>query len=189
MKPLHKISSILVQKGFIAEGDRDLYEYGIDILFYTLWSTVVLLLIGIILHCLIPTAIMITFFYILQSSGGGYHAKSHFRCLFGMIAGLLTGLSFQFLEKWAFILWFLLIISFCSLLIIPIVLHPNKNYLNDDIPKFAKRSRTITGILGILAVFIVVFLKLPLYPFSAVFFLAACSRISGMSAYKKQAVS
>ena len=76
---------ILTQKsidhGLISEEDREIYEYGFEITIYTIWSTIVLLLIGLALRQLWASLIIVALFYTFQSTGGGYHADTHLKCL------------------------------------------------------------------------------------------------------------
>lgn len=50
MKIIADLTDFLIWKGYIDPEDRDIYLYGFDIFFYTIWSTAVLLLIGLILR-------------------------------------------------------------------------------------------------------------------------------------------
>ena len=47
MKLIKSITANLIQKGYIPEEDREIYEYGFDITIYTIWSTAALFLLGL----------------------------------------------------------------------------------------------------------------------------------------------
>ncbi len=85
MKTIDFLTDYLIKKGQIREEDRELYHYGFDIIFYSIWSTAVLLMIGQLLHRLVPSLIIVYGFYTFQSNGGGYHASTHLNCLLTMI--------------------------------------------------------------------------------------------------------
>lgn len=177
------LTNKLIQKGHITEEDRDIYEYGLDIMIYTIWSTAVLLLIGLLLREFIPAAILVFGFYTFQTTGGGYHAKTHLRCFLTMVIGLLVGLSTAFIKDHSILLWLLLGIGALLLLLIPLVLHPNKAYLETERKRLTIRSIVVTLSLLVSVVVLNTYWNRMLYAFSAVFLLAGISRIAGKIAY------
>lgn len=80
-KIISRLTDSLIRKGYIPEDERDIFLYGFDITIYTIWSTIVLLLIGLLLCQFSATVVIIVGFYTFQSVGGGYHAKTHLKCL------------------------------------------------------------------------------------------------------------
>lgn len=184
----HSITRYCFKKGWISEDEQDIYEYGFDITIYTVWSTAVLLLIGFLLHQTVPAIILVFGFYTFQTIGGGYHANTHFRCFSTMVFGLLTGLSFSFLKEQYTILWCILGASGLILIIIPLVLHPNKAYLEPEMKHLSIRSFIITILLLTATVILNSFYNRMFYVFSAVFFLAALSRIAGKIAYQNHKI-
>ena len=142
------LSRILTQSfishGMIAEEEREIYEYGFDITIYTIWSTAALLLLGLLLRQFIPAVILVFGFYTFQTCGGGYHAKSHFRCFLTMVIGLLTGLSTVFIMDHHILLWLLLGIGALLLLLVPLVLHPNKSYLEEESASRSNRGDALS---------------------------------------------
>ncbi len=176
-----------VKRGMIAEEDCEIYEYGFDITIYTIWSTAALLLLGFLLRQFIPAAILVIGFYTFQSSGGGYHAKTHLRCFLTMVVGLLVGLSAVFIKDHHILLWILLGIGALLLLLVPLVLHPNKTYLETERKRLTIKSIVVTLSVLTCVVVLNVFWNRMLYAFSAVFFLAGISRIAGKIAYDRSA--
>ena len=185
-----KLPGILTQKsincGLISEEDREIYEYGFDITIYTVWSTAVLLLIGFFLKQVLASVIIVAIFYTFQSSGGGYHAKTHLKCLLSMIAGLLVGLSFLFLKELPVCLWILLGAGASLLISVPLVLHPNKSYLETEKKRLTIRSITITLSVLIAVIVLNIFWNKMLYAFSAVLLLSGISRICGKIVYARK---
>ncbi len=59
---------------------RNLCIYGCELWLYTIISAFGLLIIGILMHASLESAIIIVIFYLCQSNGGGYHASSHVNC-------------------------------------------------------------------------------------------------------------
>ena len=89
-----------INRGLIQEEEREIYEYGFDVTIYTIWSTAVLFLIGLVLQQFPASLIIVLGFYVFQSTGGGYHARTHQKCLLTMIVGLLVGLSLVFIKEY-----------------------------------------------------------------------------------------
>ncbi len=178
------LTQSFINRGMISEEEREIYEYGFDITIYTIWSTAALLLIGLLLRQFFSAVILVFGFYTFQTTGGGYHAKTHLKCLLTMIVGLLVGLSFGFFKEYHFLLWTLLGIGVLLLLLFPLVLHPNKAYLEPEKQHLSSRSVIVTLSIGALAIIINVFWNEFLYAFSAAFLLAGISRIAGKVAYR-----
>ena len=187
MKMIAHLTDFLIRKGYIDPEDRDIYLYGFDIIFYTIWSTVVLLLIGLILRQFWAAVIIVLLFYTFQSLGGGYHADTHLKCLLTMVIGLCLGLSCVFIRSYHTILWIMMALGASLLLLFPLVLHPNKAYLEKDRRPLSIRSAVVT--VFILAVVIIcnLFWSSLLYAFSAAFLLAGISRIGGKLFNKEKA--
>ncbi len=183
------ITAFCIRKGYVSEEDRELYGYGFDIIFYTIWSTAVLLLVGLVLKRFLATLIIVSVFYTFQSSGGGYHANSHLKCFLFMLAGLLTGLSFFYLNNLPGVLWSLLGLGALVLVFFPLVLHPNKSHLETERKRLTIRSVVTTISLLLVAVVLsfwkpVLFRNELLDAFSAAFFLSGISRIIGKFVYR-----
>ena len=185
MTPIQKLTEHLILKEYIPSEDREIYEYGFDILIYTVWSTLALLLIGLVLRQFWNTAIIVLGFYTFQSFGGGYHADSHLKCFLTMTCGLLTGLSFVFLQEQFACLLIILGISTIVLLMIPLTIHPNKSFLEPKRKPLSIRSVIVTLSTLILTILVSIFFDRFLCAFSAAFFLAAISRIVGKLKYNK----
>ena len=185
MKAIDFLTDYLIKKGHIKEEDRELYHYGFDITFYSIWSTAVLLMIGQLLHRLVPSLIIVYGFYTFQSNGGGYHASTHLNCLLTMITGLLIGLSLLSLMEQPVLLWIVLLAGAFMLLLVPLVLHPNKSYLEEERKRLTSRSIAVTLAAMIWVITLNVFWNRLLYAFSAVFFLSGISRIFGKIIYSQ----
>ena len=64
----------------VSESEEEIYRYGIDVVVYTVLSTLGLLLIGLCWGRLSETALIVGIYYLNQTIGGGYHARSHIGC-------------------------------------------------------------------------------------------------------------
>ena len=175
-----------INRGMISEEEREIYEYGFDITIYTIWSTAALLLIGLLLHQFFPAVILIFGFYTFQTTGGGYHSKTHLRCFLSMVAGLLVGLSTVFIKDHHTLLWILLGIGALLLFLVPLVLHPNKSYLEEERKRLTIKSIAVTLSVLVCVVILNIFWNRMLYAFAMVFLLAGISRIAGKNAYNRR---
>lgn len=187
MTYIEKITDKLIQNEYIPEEDREIYEYGFDIIIYTIWSTLVLLFIGFALNQFWNAVIIILCFYVFQSFGGGYHANSHIKCLLTMICGLLIGLSFAYLKDHFITLTIIICLSSVVLFLIPLTIHPNKSFLEPKRKSLTTKSIIATFSGVVLVILISIISVKILCPFTAGFFLSAVSRIAGKILYSKKA--
>lgn len=131
-------------------------RYGLEVLLYTILSTSLLLLVGIICGLLINTIILIIVYYLNQTFGGGYHAHSHFSCFLTMVCGLLICFFIQVsFSSCSSIFYCLTIVSFIFLYKKPIHLHQNKEYLKRKSARIIKRSRFISSLSTIVAMLLI----------------------------------
>ena len=100
-----------------------------------------------------------------------------------MVSGLLVGLSSVFIKDRLVLLWSLLSIGALLLLLVPLVLHPNKSYLEAERKRLTIKSIAVTLSVLVCAVVLNSFWSRMLYAFATVFLLAGISRIAGKIAY------
>lgn len=134
------------RKGVIAGEDREIYAYGLDAALYTLISTAGLLILGALLGRFAETLFIVALFYINQTLGGGFHAKSHKSCFLTMTVGLLVCLLSLALPYRPAVCGTVGVGSLLLLFGIPLTLHPNKAYLYSQRDRLAKRSRIAVAI-------------------------------------------
>lgn len=173
-----RLTSYFIKKGLVSEKEREIYEYGFDITLYTILSTAGLLLAGLLLRQLLAAAILVAIFYTCQSNGGGYHASTHLNCFLVMLSGLLAGLALSFFPVPAPVLYGFGALSFAALYAVPLVLHPNKQYLEGDRPRLTRRSYLATTALLAACLLLIFVLRLPPAPFAAGVALSAVSRLA-----------
>lgn len=75
-----KIADTLYQKELIQECDKEIYEFGYEVLIENIGKTFLLLLAGGILHQFTVTLVFVIAFTTLRSCCGGYHALEAWRC-------------------------------------------------------------------------------------------------------------
>ena len=178
------VTNHYIKQGLIPKEEREVFEYGFDITLYTAWSTALLILIGALLKRFESTLIIVFGFYLFQTIGGGYHANSHASCFFKMVIGLLFGLSFELCKENKLLLWIFFAIGTVLLLLFPIVLHPNKNYLRYKKAILTHRSYKVTIIMAGASIILVCIVNSVFYAVCSMFFLSGLSRICGEIKYK-----
>ncbi len=159
---------------------RDVVSYGLEAFLYTVISTAVLILYGMIWGQVKATIIIIGVFYTNQTIGGGFHAKSHMKCIITMLIGLSFAviiLRISYIPPIAY-----RIIGFfgCMLLLFfPLVLHKKKRYLE---PRryYLKRRSIIVTIIETVMVAITAFYDIALCNTALMgLFLSGISRFAG----------
>lgn len=80
----HKLSTkfcqYLVHNRIITNEYYDVYVYGMELLLSFIFSTILIILIGVLTDNLIPTIEYLIIFIILRNFTGGYHASTYLRC-------------------------------------------------------------------------------------------------------------
>lgn len=74
------LSKKLLSSNTISEEMFDIYVYGLELLISSLFSTTVVLLIGILSGCILETIAFLITFILLRSFTGGFHANTYLLC-------------------------------------------------------------------------------------------------------------
>ena len=81
---ISKLSTYLTEKllsnGTISDEDKDLYIYGLFMLFSHLMFFIIAYIFGLILGCIFESIIFYIAFQFIRRYAGGYHAKTETRC-------------------------------------------------------------------------------------------------------------
>lgn len=59
---------------------QDFYRYGIEISISSLLNIIIVVAVGLLIHCVWESIIFLALFIIIRSFTGGYHADTYFRC-------------------------------------------------------------------------------------------------------------
>lgn len=135
-----------------------IYAYGLELLYSSLAGVVVLIIISVVCgkpYLWIPYLLG---FALLRLSGGGYHAKTHFRCVF--IFSLLYSLVLLIESVCAIPVKIYLVTCLANLVIILLfspVAAPNKP-LKESQGKTNRQNSLILGIANLLGYVVLVFL-------------------------------
>ena len=80
-----RLAGFFAARGYLDPEQREVAAYGFDLLIYTLLSTLGLLLAGAVLGRGVQAALIVGLFYLNQTFGGGFHARTHLRCFATML--------------------------------------------------------------------------------------------------------
>ena len=175
------IVSFLERHNAIQPEDKDIYIYGCDTAIYTFISTLGLLIIGFGFGKLLETLILIVIFYLNQTMGGGFHATTHFRCFLTMAVGVLIYIATFSLQIPMLISIIIGLTALLLLLVVPLVLHPNKQYLLVKQAKLKRHSRLVSASEVLSFIIILLFKNQMLAQACAISFaLCAISRCTGL---------
>lgn len=154
--------------------------YGMNGAIYTAFSTLVLIFFGSLLGELSSTCVIISVYYLNQTVGGGFHATTHTKCLMTMLLGLTIGIGILKHGGWSMMEGITLVSAeFVLMWFVPLVLHKNKRFLQNQSPKLIRKSR-ICLIGEILFFFIMVVNQHELsFAFAVGFTLSTVSRVAG----------
>ncbi len=106
MKIIEKIIKYWIVNGIIKSIDRDIYEYGLELILSSTFNAIVVIFSSIFVNRLAESIVLLIVIILLQSCGGGFHAKTHSRCFMIMYIG------------WWLVVWIIPYISFLSAILI-----------------------------------------------------------------------
>ena len=88
-----KLAGAMVDAGTVMTENREVYEYGLEILLSTAASVVCLMLAGAVLGRLTETIVFLAVFIALRSVAGGFHASTHMRCFLVMMGAYAAAIT------------------------------------------------------------------------------------------------
>ena len=80
-----KISSFFILKDIIRKEELSVYIYSFEILISTILNSVVIIILTLLTGKIIETIFYLIGFFLLRFVAGGYHAKTHFKCILILI--------------------------------------------------------------------------------------------------------
>ncbi len=151
-----KITAFLIKQKIISNEDREIYEYGFELLLADLFNFSVILLIGSVAHRLWPTVLYLLIFVGLRSVCGGYHAKTHLRCHIGTIGVYILFLLLLSTQKLAENRFLLLWGDFIAA--IPIILFAPIPHANKPLSETVRKQNRIRSIILFFLLFLLALL-------------------------------
>lgn len=146
----HNMVSCLIQQKVIEEDDREIYEYGAELIFSAVANTLILFLIAGVLHRTWEAACFSLGFLGLRGYVGGFHASSHARCI--LCFSLLVCCLFLFIHltpesRWGYFSALSLGISWLLHFTLKRTAHVNRPITNEEAKVFRKRGHILLVLL------------------------------------------
>lgn len=131
-----------VSEKLISDYDRDIYEYGFELILSSVINIVVILISGILVGRLPESIVLLVVVIPLQSCGGGYHAKTHLRCFLIMYIGWCAVIKIlPYVNELAVL--FIAVASLVVIFALAPILHENVT-MSDE--RFRKMKMFVRGI-------------------------------------------
>ncbi|MBO5210034.1 MAG: accessory gene regulator B family protein [Lachnospiraceae bacterium] len=165
----HKIVNHQIEKGILQESDRNIYQYGYQMLMEFGINILTSIVIAILFQAFEIVIVFTIAYLMMRGYAGGYHAKTSVGC-FGMSAGILilSILAVQKLTELAMAWWILLVIEVVMMPVIfigtPIPVK-NKPITNNEYLHFKKKVKQIYCI-ELVIIMILFWCDKPVYAFS-----------------------
>ncbi|MBE6851638.1 MAG: hypothetical protein E7504_07950 [Ruminococcus sp.] len=143
-----RISLFLYKNNVIDSEDIEIYMYGFEIIVSTIFATLIILAIGILLRMVALSILYLIIFSSLRQMTGGYHADTYFKCnlSFGIISFCILVLTRILSQDHVYSLNIHLLFLLFSTLVI-IVYAPVENP-NKPLDEKQKRKNHICSILS-----------------------------------------
>lgn len=187
-----KITYAFLKKGMISNQNKEIYQYGFEILLSTLIYSLVFFSTSILTQTIVPSLVFLIGFFIIRTISGGYHANTYIKC---HILSIVNHLTFIIVFKYLFgllppqLFVVILIISSIVVFLCAPIEHPNKPFIKNERRRFKCLSRLYSTVVIIISIIFLVFPEqlLKEYFFSYTFgtFSAVVSIVVAKINYKK----
>lgn len=152
------ITNLFIGNKTISEEDGDIYAFGFECMLATAVQICILFAVGLIFRCLIQITIFTIAFTQIKKYIGGWHANTHFTCIFGYtVMALISIYLCSIFPSW--ISYILLAVSLFFILAFAPVQHKN-NPKTEEETTHARKVSLLTA--TIITVCICVILLSPL---------------------------
>lgn len=149
-----------VEKQVVKKEDEEVYAYGMELLYSSIFNIALAAIIAIITNTIYPTAAFLITFIVIRQYIGGYHARTHLGCMsifavvlycFAVLARYIPAECEVWISMLAIVLAMFLILRFAP------VEHPNKPLSGKEKSRLRKRGIISAFTVFILALFMSVF--------------------------------
>lgn len=157
-----RLTERLLSNGTISDEDKDLYIYGLFMLFSHLMFFIIACIFGLILGCIFESIIFYIAFQFIRRYAGGYHAKTETRCEILSTLSILCCIVLIKLSKMYDIRIALLSISlvFTVLIFIFCPLDTSEKPLSDKEFKYFRKVSWLILLVIVTVIIVSYFLKL-----------------------------
>ncbi len=139
-----KVVRLFIKNNIIQKEDVEIYAYSFEILIATVMNFVVIIALAIITKSFVATILYLLGFVPLRAISGGFHAKTHFRCLIILIISYLMFILINKTINSNFVIsatYISLVVSFLFVFFLSPVEDKNRPFTDEEREKFKKTSR------------------------------------------------
>lgn len=138
-----RIASFFVCNEIIKSEDKEVYEYGLQLLLSTVFNGVIALIIAVITKTVLQCICYLAVFVILRKSAGGFHAKTHLGCccILSVVLSMFTlFIKFVPTELYTVISILAVVFSLIMIILFAPLEHKNKPIGEKDKKRLRKNS-------------------------------------------------
>lgn len=149
------LSERLVVKKIIEPGKINVYIYGLQLLFSSILSTFLILIIGCLLGRIIETLSFLLIFIVLRGFCGGFHAKTYIVCTIVTLGTFCIVMFISSITSLPLLFYFILLILglFIMIRFAPIE-HPNKKISEQNKRKHKRTSIILFCVFCLIGAFL-----------------------------------
>jgi accessory gene regulator B len=187
-----KMSSFSISNGIIKEEEREIYNYSFELLLSTIINFGFIIIASIIFNKVVQTLFYLIGFLPLRRVAGGFHAKTHLRCFFVLLASYFMFLSILILiadQSINILILAILLFSLCIVFLFSPIEDKNRPISLTEKDIFQRKSRIIILFLIIVVSILTLYskqlaLSLSLGVLTVDFSLIAAKLINSIPKYK-----
>lgn len=183
-----RIAYFFVERSIIQAEDEDVYIYGLQLLFSSVFNGLIAIIVALASGTVIQSIVFLTAFVVMRKSAGGYHAKTHLGCCCILIVVMCMFITILKLvsERYFYTITIVSVIfSIIMVLIYAPLEHKNKPLSNTDKLRLRKKSKLYILIITVLTI-ILGFLRLKHVMVSAALGIMTSSCSIAVAKLKKQ---
>lgn len=154
------ISLALLKSNAIKSDELNVCAYGIQLLIITIFDWSITFFIAIMMRQISLSFVYLFVFLVLRKHCGGYHAKTHFRCLcISNVVYICSILVASRITEQKFLIWLIMgeIFNFVILFYYAPIAHKNKPIRPEDFHRHKVIGRLLNGIISCFVILLSVF--------------------------------
>lgn len=141
-----RLTNFFVRNGLIKEYDSEVYSYGFEMFVSEIISWLIIIPIAIISGEFLESMAFVFSFIIFRTFGGGYHANTHYGCIFSFTFIYLVGLTvgkFISMDFSYYLIGVCMAAAGILLWIFAPIDHKNKPFDENDFKRLRKKTRLL----------------------------------------------
>lgn len=155
------LTNHLIAKNIVPKEDKEIYDYGFEMLFSTLMGYTIVLVTSLLMNSFFEGMIFLISFVLLRNYSGGYHADTHIKCnLFLFLSALFVLFMSKVAIPYIYLIMIYVLLWHMIIMYAPIE-NKNKPLSENERKKYKRISVVLALIFGIISII--------LYPMHIVF--------------------